>query len=120
LFARLVAESSKSVHEGEPILFPATFSPRFVDGIAAPEVRDWPRFRAVSDFPILSAFAVAGQTGRCKVRALLNRRSSLDWWRARRMKPVAKAQEDRQSFIDGSHLFPIKFAIYAPDPPLVD
>jgi hypothetical protein len=36
------------------------------------------------------------------------------------MKPVAKAQEDRQSFIDGSHLFPIKFAIYAPDPPLVD
>jgi hypothetical protein len=36
------------------------------------------------------------------------------------MKPVAQAQEDRQSLIDGSHLFLSKFAKYAPDPPLVD
>ncbi len=36
------------------------------------------------------------------------------------MKPAAKAQEGRQTLIDGSHLFPGKLAKYAPDPPLVD
>jgi hypothetical protein len=34
---------------GEPIPFPPTSSPQFVDGIAAPEVRKWPTFRA---FPL--------------------------------------------------------------------
>ena len=53
-----------------------------------------------------------GQAGCRKVRALLNCRSSLDRWRARRMKPAAKAQEDRQSLIDGSHLFLSKLAKY--------
>jgi len=36
------------------------------------------------------------------------------------MKPIAKAQVDRQSLIDGSHLFRSKLTKYAPDPPLVD
>jgi hypothetical protein len=36
------------------------------------------------------------------------------------MKPIAKAQEERQAVIDGSHLFASKLAEYAPDPPLVD
>src|ERR1039457_594737 len=36
------------------------------------------------------------------------------------MKPVANAEEDRQSLIDGSYLFPRKFTEYAPDPPFVD
>src|ERR1019366_1715801 len=36
------------------------------------------------------------------------------------MKPVAKAEEDRQSLIDGSYLFPRKFTEDAPDPPFVD
>lgn len=36
------------------------------------------------------------------------------------MRTVAKAQEDRQSLIDGCHLLSSEFAKYAPDPPLVD
>lgn len=36
------------------------------------------------------------------------------------MKPVAKAEEDRQSLIDGSDLVSRKFAEYAPDPSFVD
>ena len=36
------------------------------------------------------------------------------------MKPVGKAQENRQSLIDRSHLFLGKFTKYAPDPPLVN
>jgi len=36
---------------GEPNPFPATFSPPFVDGIAAPEVRNWPTFRAFAVSP---------------------------------------------------------------------
>ena len=38
----------------------------------------------------------------------LNRRS-LDRWRARPIKPVAKAEEDRQPLIDGTDLFRRKF-----------
>jgi hypothetical protein len=36
------------------------------------------------------------------------------------MKPVAKAEEERQSVIDGSHLALRKVAENAPDPPLID
>jgi hypothetical protein len=36
------------------------------------------------------------------------------------MKPVAEAEEDRQSLIYGSYLFPRKFTEDAPDSPLVD
>ncbi len=36
------------------------------------------------------------------------------------MKPVAKAEEDRQPLVDSSDLFPLKFTEHAPDPPLID
>jgi hypothetical protein len=38
----------------------------------------------------------------------------------RALKPVAKAEEDRQPLIDGSDLLPRKFTEYSPDPPLID
>jgi hypothetical protein len=36
------------------------------------------------------------------------------------MKPAAKAEEGRQSLIDGTYLFPCQFTEDAPDPPFVD
>lgn len=47
-------------------------------------------------------------------------RRSLDRRRVLAMKPVAEAEEDRQSLIYGSYLFPRKFTEDAPDSPLVD
>jgi hypothetical protein len=44
----------------------------------------------------------------------------MDGWRVRAMKPVAKAEEDCQSLIDRSDLFPGKLAEDAPDSPFVD
>jgi hypothetical protein len=62
----------------------------------------------------------ADEKARMLTPALHNSGSSLDRRRARPMKPVANAQEDRQPLIDRRDLFPRKFPEHAPDPPLID
>ena len=45
---------------------------------------------------------------------------SLDRWRARLIRPVAKAEEQRQPLIYRGHLLPRKLSKHPPDPSLVN
>ena len=52
--------------------------------------------------------------------SLYSNHRSLDWWRARLVKLVAKAEEQGQPLIDGGHLRPPKLTEHPPDPSLVN
>jgi len=58
---QLVGKGSKRVLPGEPNSFHPTSFQQFVDGIAKPEVRNWPTFRAFPVSPFVSAFGMVGQ-----------------------------------------------------------
>jgi len=112
-------ESSKRIQTGEPTHFSPTISPQFLDAVA---VFATPRLAGVSRvlrLPVCLRVRPGRTSRTLQTQARFNRRS-LDRWRARTMKPVAKAEEDRQPLIDGRHLFLRKLAQYAPDTPLVD
>ena len=89
--------------------FSAIISSQFVDGItvsASPHLPDVSRVRRGG---LGSTLQSTGFSTACPPLT----------WRAR-LEPIAKAQEDCQSLINGGHLFPGKLTKYAPDPPLVD
>ena len=51
---------------------------------------------------------------------LFSHHRSLDWWRARIVKPVAEAEEQGQPLVERGQLPRRKLAKHAPDPPLVN
>ena len=110
----LGGKSSKCVQREEPNYFSAIISSQFVDGItvsASPHLPDVSRVHRLH-------VRRGGPGGTLQSTGFST--AGPPWtWRAR-LEPVAKAQEDCQSLINGGHLFPGKLTKYAPDPPLVD